>query len=86
MKEYHALQKLIKVQEEQCSQIKQTVMQTLGDAETLTHLGKIIATWKSSKPSIKTDYQQLALEHPDWLIPYQSQQEGSRRLLIKEPS
>ena len=48
--------------------------------------GKIIATWKSPKPSIKTDYQQLALEHPDWLIPYQSQQEGSRRLLIKEPS
>jgi len=62
----------------------QRVMQTLGEADTLTYQGRTIATWKAPKPSIKTNYKQLEQEHPDWLTPYQSTQENSRRLLIKD--
>jgi len=83
---YQHLQLAIKEKEGLVSDIKQRVMQTLGEshADTLTYQGRTIATWKAPKPSIKTNYKQLELDHPEWLTPYQSTQENSRRLLIKE--
>ncbi len=81
---FHAIQTIIKEKEALASEIKQLIMKTLGDADTLTYQGKILATWKAPKPSIKTNFKQLELDHPEWLMPYQSTQEGSRRLLIKE--
>jgi putative phage-type endonuclease len=81
---FHAIQTMIKEKEALASEIKQLIMKTLGDADTLTYQGKILATWKAPKPSIKTNFKQLELDHPEWLTPYQSTQEASRRLLIKE--
>ncbi len=81
---FHAIQTTIQEKEALASEIKQLIMKTLGDADTLTYQGKILATWKAPKPSIKTNFKQLELDHPEWLIPYQSTQENSRRLLIKE--
>ncbi len=79
-----AIQTMIKEKEALASEIKQLIMKTLEDADTLTYQGKILATWKAPKPSIKTNFKQLELDHPEWLTPYQSTQENSRRLLIKE--
>ena len=84
LRRYHDLQAIIKEKEAMSSDIKQRVMQTLGEADTLTYQGRTVATWKAPKPSIKTNYKQLELDHPDWLAPYQITQENSRRLLIKE--
>ncbi len=81
---FHAIQTMIKEKEALASEIKQLIMKTLGDADTLTYQGKILATWKAPKPSIKTNFKQLELDHPDWVTAYQSTQENSRRLLIKE--
>lgn len=81
---FHTIQTMIKEKEALASEIKQLIMKTLGDADTLTYQGKIVATWKAPKPSIKTNFKQLELDHPEWLTPYQSTQEASRRLLIKE--
>jgi putative phage-type endonuclease len=82
----HEIQTIIKEKEAMASEIKQLIMNTLKDADTLTYQGKTLATWKAPKPSIKTNYKQLELDHPEWVIPYQSPQENSRRLLIKELS
>jgi len=81
---FHAIQTMIKEKDALASEIKQLIMKTLGDADTLTYQGKTLATWKAPKPSIKTNFKQLELDHPEWLTPYQSTQENSRRLLIKE--
>jgi putative phage-type endonuclease len=70
--------------DKQISQIKQSIMAEMQDAEVLTHAGQIIATWKKPKPSTKIDTKRLAEEHPDLIATYQLEVPNSRRFLIKE--
>ena len=74
----------IKSKEMEVSQIKQTIMGQMGEAELLTYQGKVLATWKSPKPSYRIDSKRLEAEHPELIPQYQVPIQTSRRLIIKE--
>jgi len=74
----------IEVREEEISSIKQTIMNQMQEAETLTYQGKVLATWKAPKPSFRLDGKRLELEHPDIANSYKVPVQNSRRLVIKQ--
>jgi putative phage-type endonuclease len=74
----------IKSKELEISQIKQTIMGQMGEAEQLTYQGQVLATWKSPKQSYRLDGKRLELEHPELIPQYQIPIQNSRRLVIKE--
>ena len=76
----------IKSKEMEISQIKQTIMSQMGEAELLTYQGQVLATWKSPKQSYRLDSKRLELEHPELIPQYQVLVQNSRRLIIKERS
>jgi len=63
--------------------MKQRVMGVMQDAEILNFDGKVLATWKAPKPSVRLDAKRLTEEHPEWVLPYQVPVQSNRRLLIK---
>ena len=65
------------------SHIKQSIMSEIGEAETLTYQGKVLATWKAPKPSFRLDSKRLELEHPELASNYKFSVQNSRRLVIK---
>jgi putative phage-type endonuclease len=74
----------IKSKEIEISQIKQTIMSQMGEAELLTYQGQVLATWKSPKQSYRLDSKRLEIEHPELVPQYQVPIQNSRRLVIKE--
>jgi predicted phage-related endonuclease len=64
--------------------IKQSIMSELGEAETLTYQGKVLATWKAPKPSYRLDSKRLELDHPKLANNYKIPVQNSRRLVIKQ--
>jgi putative phage-type endonuclease len=76
----------ISTREEAISSIKQTIMNQMGEAETLTYQGRVLATWKAPKPSFRLDSKRLELEHPEISQNYKIPVQNSRRLVIKELS
>lgn len=74
----------IKSKELEISQIKQTIMGEMGEAELLTYQGQVLATWKSPKQSYRLDSKRLEFEHPELIPQYQIPIQNSRRLVIKE--
>ena len=78
------LESQAQVEEEQIDHIKQTLMQTMADAEVLTYLGKAIITWKAPKPSYRIDTKRLSLDHPELIAQYQSPIQSSRRFVVKD--
>jgi putative phage-type endonuclease len=78
------LESQAQAEEEQIDQIKQTLMQTMADAEVLTYLGKPIITWKAPKPSYRIDTKRLSLAHPELITQYQSPILSSRRFVVKD--
>ena len=75
----------IKSKELEISQIKQTIMGQMGEAEMLTYQGQVLATWKSPKQSYRLDSKRIEIEHPELISQYQVPIQNSRRLVIKEP-
>ena len=69
---------------QEISQIKQTVMSEMKEAEVLTFEGQVLATWKSPKPSMRIDTKKLAEDHPEIIAPYQVQVANSRRFVVKD--
>ena len=76
----------IGTREDEISAIKQNIMNQMGEAETLTYQGKVIATWRAPKPSFRLDSKRLELEHPQIASNYKIPVQNSRRLVIKELS
>jgi putative phage-type endonuclease len=74
----------IKSKELEISQIKQTIMSQMGEAELLTYQGHVLATWKSPKQSYRLDSKKIEKEHPELISQYQVPIQNSRRLVIKE--
>lgn len=61
------------------------IQKFMGDAEGLqTPDGRILATWKSPKPSNRFDMDAFKAEHPDLYKAFLRTGEGSRRFLLKE--
>lgn len=86
IKKLQQLNAEIEQHESEVSQIKQSIMAQMQDAEVLTYQGQTIATWKAPKPSFRLDAKKLATEHPDLATQYQVAIQNSRRLTIKEMS
>lgn len=86
IKKLHHINKEIDSYEQEISLIKQQIMTDMQEAETLTYQGKVLATWKSPKPSMRLDTKRLEQEHPEITKAYQTPIQNSRRLVIKELS
>lgn len=69
----------------QTKEIEDNIKVYLGDAEALVdNTGKVLATWKTAKPTKKFDLKALEADYsPHDLARYYYEQEGTRRLLIK---
>jgi predicted phage-related endonuclease len=74
----------IEVREEEVSSIKQSIMNQMQEAETLTYQGRVLATWKAPKPSFRIDSKPLELDHPEITSYYKVQVQNSRRLVVKQ--
>ena len=82
-KRFQLLNSEIEVREEEISSTKQSIMNQMQEAETLTYQGRVLATWKAPKPSFRLDSKRLELDHPDITSNYKVQVQNSRRLVIK---
>jgi putative phage-type endonuclease len=74
----------IDIREQKISAMKQNIMSVMKDAETLTYQGKVLATWKAPKPSLRFDHKRFEVEHPELANQYKSPIQSSRRLVFKE--
>ena len=63
----------IKAQEEEADALKLVIAQYMQDADTLTHQGRRILTFKTQKGRQSLDRQQLELDHPDLVAAYTRQ-------------
>ena len=79
----HLLNHEIEMRETEACAIKQSIMHQMGEAETLTHQGKILATWKAPKPSFRLDAKRLEADLPQVAAGYKTPIQNSRRLVIK---
>lgn len=86
IKKLKSLNEQVEQYEAEISQIKQSIMGRMQDAEILTFDGQTLATWKSPKPSFRLDAKRLTEGHPDLVHQYQVPIQNSRRLVIKELS
>ncbi len=86
IKKLKSLNEQVEHYEAEISQIKQSIMGQMRDAEVLTFHGQTLATWKAPKASLRLDVKKLAEEHPDLVHQYQVSIQNSRRLVIKELS
>jgi len=82
--ELQILQRNIAHEEERISSIKQTIMQTMAEAEILTINSKPIVTWKAPKPITRIDTKRLASDHPEFVKPYQITTASARRFVLKD--
>ena len=74
----------IDIWEEEISFIKQNIMNQMGEAESMTYQGKVLATWRAPKPSFRLDSKRLDRDLPDLASNYKIPVQNSRRLVIKE--
>jgi predicted phage-related endonuclease len=70
--------------EKSMSQIRQSIMNEMGDAESVFRDGQILATWKLPKTSSRLDGKRLEKEHPDLYFSYQMPIQNSRRFVLKQ--
>jgi predicted phage-related endonuclease len=83
IEQLHTLNSSIATQESAVAQIKQAVTEHMQDAEILTHQDKVIATWKTPKPSYRLDSKRIAVEQPEIYAQYEVAITNSRRLVFK---
>lgn len=84
IKRLHILNQEIQAQEEQISLIKQQIMSQMGEAEMLSHQGRLLVTWKAPKPSFRLDSKRLELDYPQLVSTYKMPVQNSRRFVIKQ--
>ena len=63
------------------------ILPAFGDAEAITHGGRVLATWKSSKDSTTTDWKAIVAEltpAPEVITRHTVERPGVRRFVLKE--
>ena len=74
----------IKENEKEAKEIENDLKLFFEDAESIVDSnGKVLATWKSPKPSMTFDKKAFQAEAPDLYASYCKETQGARRLLIK---
>ena len=76
----------LKTVEIQMSEMKQQLMNEMGDSEQLCYQGQVLVTWKAPKPSYRLDAKSLEQAYPELYEQYKLPIQNSRRFVIKEPS
>jgi putative phage-type endonuclease len=62
---------------------KGVIMKAMGENDTLTHQGKVLATWKAQAGSKRFDSKTFQAHHPDLYSQFVAIGEPSRRFLLK---
>ena len=62
---------------------KLEIQQAMGNACTLIHQGKVLATWKQPKPSQRLDLTALQADHPALVASYMRRTPNTRRFVVK---
>jgi hypothetical protein len=65
------------------TEVEERVKLYIGTHEALSHGGRMLASWKSSKPSVTIDVKRLREEDPQIAERYSVTKPGSRRFLLK---
>jgi len=77
----------IKALEGKADECRAALMKALGEkGDTLTHKGRVLATWKLAKAPQRFDTKAFAEAHPDLHAQFTHPGEPSRRLLLKDIS
>lgn len=63
---------------------KDRVAMMFEDAEGLTHDGRLVATWKANRPSVKPDWRALEADQPDLVAQYRRETPGARVMRAKK--
>ena len=85
LERYRNLLGAIREQEGRAEALKLTVLTAMGSAQTLTHRGQVLATWKQAKPAVRVDVAALEAAHPELIAPFKRPVAGARRFLLKPP-
>ena len=83
---YRILQASISALEAQADALKTELLTAMGKADTLYFRGKVLATWKQSRPSQRLDLDALQAAHPALVAGFKRTVPGSRRFLLKAGS
>lgn len=73
----------IKELKKEQDELEETIKLAMADAELLTSGGRVLATWRSSKDSVKFDDKAFLREHPEACQPYMYTTPGARRFSVK---
>ena len=76
---YHTLNKELSHISDELEIIKKEIMQSMGSAQELTYEGKVLATWKNTKPAKRLDTQSLKASFPDMCEQFMVEGVVSRR-------
>lgn len=60
------------------------VKAAIGEADALSHEGRVLATWRSAKDSFLFDANAFKAAHPDLYQQFLAERAGSRRFLLKD--
>lgn len=69
---------------DECEKIRSEIMGYMGAREKLTYRGRVVATWRCSRPSRRLDTKSLAQTHPEIASEFMQTVIGTRRFLIKD--
>lgn len=83
VRELAALKTQLKTMEARKDDMAIAIKRAIGDADGIEHDGKVLATWKSAKPSRSFDKQAFEAEHPHLAWKFTKERPGSRRFLVK---
>lgn len=64
-------------------QLAAEILKAMGEADTLAHRDAVIATWKSSKPTMRFDAKAFQAAHPDLYQQFVHAAEATRRFTLK---
>jgi putative phage-type endonuclease len=81
---YHKLSAELTHISDELEAIKSHIMKAMGPAQELIYEGKILATWKNTKPANRLDTQALKACHPEVAEKFMVEGVISRRFCIKE--
>lgn len=88
VEELRGVKAAMKQMEEREQQLRDLICSAFGDAESITHAGRKLATWKANKPSQKTDWQALVMSlapHDSLLAQFTTETPGARVLRLSSP-
>lgn len=84
LQQWYELDTKEKALKEQKALLQAQVTGAMGDSDTLTYGGRVVATWKSSKPRVTFDSAALKKAMPDIWNQYAKTGDPSRRFLVKD--